>query len=46
MEKAEKEANHSHKLVMLEAQERRIGPQVQAAIRQAEAEERREEAKL
>lgn len=45
-EKSENEANRRHELVMLEAQERRIELQVQAAIRQVEAEERREEAKL
>lgn len=45
-EKAEKEASRRHELVMLEAQERRVELQVQAAIRQAEADERREEAKL
>lgn len=45
-EKTENEANRRHELVMVEAKERRIELQAQAAIRQAEAEERREEAKL
>ena len=45
-EKVENEANRRHELVILEAKERRIELQVQAAIRQAEAEEGREEAKL
>ena len=45
-EKTENEAKCLHELVMVEAKERRIELQAQAAIRQAEAEERREEAKL
>ena len=45
-EKSENEVNRRHELVMLKAQERKIELQVQAAIRKAEAEERREEAKL
>lgn len=46
VDRAEKEASRCHELVMLEAQEWRVELQVQAAIRQAEADERREEAKL
>lgn len=44
--RTEKEASRRHELVMLEAQEQRVELQVQAAIRQAKANEHREEAKL
>lgn len=45
-EKTENEANRRHELLMVEVKERRIELQAQAAIRQAEAEEKREVAKL
>lgn len=45
-EKTENEANRRHQLVMVEAKERRIELQAQAAIRQAKAKERQEVAKL